>query len=110
LRSGDAGRVVAGDPVTIKIDAFPWRRHGILDGVLGDVGHASFTPEGSQTALHPGHVLLSDTEMGLRNMPTGAALLPGMTLSAEVRIGTRSLLDLLIDPVLRGMRESFREP
>ena len=27
LRSADVGRLAAGDPVSVKVDAFPWRRH-----------------------------------------------------------------------------------
>jgi HlyD family secretion protein len=105
LRSGDAGRVRAGDRVALKIDAFPWKRHGILPGRLSDVGHASFTPEGAREALHPAHVALSPD-----GLPDGAALLPGMTLVAEIHTGTRSVLAFFLDPVLRGLAESLREP
>ena len=43
-------------------------------------------------------------------MPQGSALLPGMTLTADIHTGTRSILDYFLDPLLRGFRESFREP
>ena len=107
VRSSEAGSIAMGDPVTIKIDAFPWRRNGMLQGRLQDVSHGSFTPEGSTTALHAGRVTLSGA---LSNLPPGADVLPGMTLTAEIKTGTRSVLDYFLDPLMRGMTESLREP
>lgn len=109
LRSGDAGRVQAGDAVSLKIDAFPWKRHGILTGELADVGPASFVPEGGTEALHPAHVTFDPATLAA-GLPPGAALLPGMTLTAEIHTGTRSVLAFFLDPVLRGLSEALREP
>ncbi len=33
-----------------------------------------------------------------------------MTLSADIKVGTRSVLDFFLDPLLRGLDESLREP
>lgn len=109
LRSGDAGRVRAGDAVSLKIDAFPWKRHGILPGELADVGPASFVPDGGTDALHPAHVAF-DPAARPEALPPGAAMLPGMTLTAEIHTGTRSVLAFFLDPVLRGLSETLREP
>ncbi len=107
VRSSEAGSIAMGDPVTVKIDAFPWRRNGMLQGRLQDVSHGSFTPEGTTTALHSGRVTLSGD---LTNLPPGAQVLPGMTLTAEIKTGTRTVLDYFLDPLMRGMTESLREP
>lgn len=109
LRSTDAGRAVAGDPVSIKIDAFPWREHGQLTGTLTEVGHASFRAQGAAEAQHPAHVAL-DPAAQLSNLPAAATLLPGMTLSAEIHTGTRSVLATFFDPILRGLAEALRDP
>ncbi|MEO8240881.1 MAG: HlyD family type I secretion periplasmic adaptor subunit [bacterium] len=107
IRSSEAGSIATGDMVTVKIDAFAWRRHGALQGRLQDVSHGSFTPEGSTTTLHSGRVTLTGV---LRDLPPGAALLPGMTLTAEIKTGTRTILDYFLDPMMRGLSESLREP
>ena len=107
IKSSEAGTIAMGDPVTVKVDAFAWRRHGSLSGVLQDVSHGSFTPEGSAGAVHSGRVTLTGT---LSNLPDGASLLPGMTLTAEIKTGTRTILDYFFDPLMRGMSESLREP
>ncbi len=97
LRSGDAGRIQCGDPVAIKIDAFPWKRDGILPGALADVGPASFVPEGGTDALHPAHVTFDPVGFA-EGLPPGADQLPGMTLTAEIHTGTRSVLAFFLDP------------
>ena len=107
IKSSEVGTIAMGDPVTVKVDAFPWRRNGSLTGVLQDVSHGSFTPEGGTQALHSGRVTLSG---GLSDLAPGAGLLPGMTVSAEIKTGTRTTLDYFLDPLMRGMTESLREP
>ena len=107
IKSSEAGTIALGDPVTIKIDAFPWRRNGSLTGQLQDVSHGSFTPEGGAQALHTGRVTLTGN---LTNLPPGAGLLPGMTLTAEIKTGSRTVLDYFFDPLMRGLNESLREP
>ncbi|MBI1173567.1 HlyD family type I secretion periplasmic adaptor subunit [bacterium] len=107
VRSADAGSIEPGDAVDLKIDAFPWRRHGSLAGRLLDVSSASFTPPNATEAQHPARVRL---EGALRDLPSGADLLPGMTLEADVKTGTRSVLDYFLDPLMRGLNEALREP
>ena len=110
LRSADVGRLAAGDPVSVKVDAFPWRRHGELTGTLTEVSRASSMPPGGGEAYHAARVGFATDALALEAMPQGSALLPGMTLTADIHTGTRSILDYFLDPLLRGFRESFREP
>jgi len=42
-------------------------------------------------------------------MPEGAHLLPGMTLQAEVKVGTRSILGYFLSPVLSGLGDALHE-
>ena len=107
IRSSEAGSIAIGDPVTLKIDAFAWRRHGSLQGRLQDVSHGSFTPDGSATALHSGRVTFVGDPTALT---PGAGLMPGMTVSAEIKTGTRTVLDYFLEPLMRGVNESLREP
>lgn len=105
LRSADVGRLREGDAAILKIDAFPWRRHGKISGQLRSVSQESYAPEGQSIAMHRGQITLDPG-----SVPDGERLLPGMTLQSELRIGTRSVLDFFLDPLLRGFRESLREP
>ena len=99
IRSSEAGSIAIGDPVTLKIDAFAWRRHGSLQGRLQDVSHGTFTPDGRATFVGD-----------LTALTPGTGLMPGMTVSAEIKTGTRTVLDYFLEPLMRGVNESLREP
>lgn len=122
IRSADVGYTKQGDPVEVKVDAFPFQRHGVIKGKLLSVSQESFAPNGmiEQTdaqraplpadsgALHRGRVELLSTE--LTNMPEGARLTPGMTVRAEIKVGQRSILSYFLYPITRGLSEAIREP
>ena len=115
--SADVGNVKAGDEVLIKMDAFPFTRHGMAKGELLYISEEASNansltgqvlPDLSGAgAMHRARVRLTDTH--LDRMPEGAHLLPGMTLQAEVKVGTRSILGYFLSPVLSGLGDALHE-
>ena len=99
-----------GDLVRIKLEAFPFQRHGTVEGRVRVI---SETPMGSDLgpAEAPGayHARLSLAPPALREVPGDFRLLPGMALSAEIRIGRRTVLSYFLYPVLRVFDESLRD-
>lgn len=120
ISSADVGYTGPGAEVQVKIEAFPYQRHGILRGRLLSVSEESFTSAGSGGpdappsvpgaggAFHRGRVELLETK--LEKLPERARLFPGMTLTAEINAGSRSVLSYFLYPLTRGLRESIREP
>ncbi len=116
INSGDIGYVHQGQDVVVKVDAFPYQRHGFLHGTLAYVvedsapGTAGETSVGALSggAVHKGRVQLRD--VALKNLPAGAKLIPGMTLSAEIKVGSRRAITFFLYPLIRGLGESLREP
>ncbi len=108
LRSADVGQAHPGDAAVVKVDAFPWQRHGTLAGRLRAIAQDSRGEEGAPlppgVALHRAQVMLDAPVL-----PAGTPM-PGMTVTAEIHVGTRSLLSTLLQPLIRGARESLREP
>lgn len=104
LRSADVGQARPGDAAVVKVDAFPWQRHGALRGRLRAIAQDSRGEDGVPSALHRAQVVL--------DAPTfaGGTPMPGMTVTAEIHVGSRSLLATLLQPLIRGARESLREP
>ena len=49
-------------------------------------------------------------ETKLTNVPSDFRLIPGMTLSAEIVVGQRSVMSYLAWPLTKGMSEAVREP
>jgi HlyD family secretion protein len=118
INSSDVGYTKAGDEVAVKVDAFPYQRHGLLEGSLRNVGEESFSagmigasnPQAPQQigVFHRSQVKLDKT--ALHDLPEGAKLIPGMTVTAEIKVGNRSVLSYFLDPLRRGFSESIREP
>jgi HlyD family secretion protein len=50
------------------------------------------------------------TSAKLRNVPDHYRLIPGMSVTAEIKAGNRTVLSYFLYPLLRGLDESIREP
>lgn len=104
LLSRDAGLVAPGDPVRIRVDAFPWRHHGLIEARLSDVAPSSTVSSAGGPARHAARAaFLAET-----GLPAG--LMPGMTLTGDIVTGHRTILGYFLDPLLDGLGDSLREP
>ena len=56
------------------------------------------------------NVAVSIERNRLVNVPPTATLLPGMTVTADIKVGTRSMWDYVMGGMMRGVGESMREP
>lgn len=104
LRSADVGQARPGDAAVVKVDAFPWQRHGAMQGRLRAIAQDSRGEDGAPSTLHRAQVVLDAPALA------GGTPMPGMTVTAEIHVGSRSLLATLLQPLIRGARESLREP
>ena len=117
IDSIDTGYVKAGDTVRLKIDAFPYQKHGAMSGTIKTIsedafrrdnqGNPSLLAQGTD-AFYLGRVSLGTEK--LKNLPPQAKLLPGMTLSAEIVVGKRSVMSYLLWPLHKTVDESIGEP
>lgn len=108
----DVGYVKQGDRVHVKMDAFPFQLHGTLTGELRTLSEDAFRREaganGGIDAYYLGRVRLTQTR--LARLPEHARLLPGMTVTAEIAVGKRSMISYLLWPLVKALDESLREP
>jgi hypothetical protein len=49
-------------------------------------------------------------EVSLNEVPASFRLMPGMTLTADINVGSRSVFMYLLRGVIRGVHEAMREP
>ena len=112
IDSLDVGYIKIGTKASIKVDAFPFQKHGTLEGTLRTVSQDAFRREssagGGLDAYYGARIALGSAK--LDDMPPNAVLLPGMTLTAEVLVGKRSVLSYLLWPLTKAAKESLREP
>ena len=109
ISPSDVGYLKLNADTNMKFDAFPFQKHGGLKGVLRTISGDSFRQNNSANeAYYLSRINLLDRN--LDNMPEGGRLLPGMTLTAEISVGKRSVMSYLIWPLKKAMTESIREP
>ena len=124
----DIGFVSSGQLVAIKVDTFNFTRYGLLDGTVLSVAQDAVTraksaekvsaaeaasasssssePQG-QELVYVARIGLGTTSMdidGKRIM-----LSPGMAVTAEIKTGTRRLIEYLLSPLQRAAHQAMRE-
>ena len=105
----DVGDLRVDDAVRVKVDAYPFQKHGVLEGRLASIGADALSrpAQGGESYYYLVRVALQSTR--LKQLPESARLLPGMTVSAELVVGQRSVLSYFLYPVIRILDESIRE-
>jgi HlyD family secretion protein len=111
----DAGFVQAEQKARVKLVAYPFQKFGMLDGVVKRVGaDAKERPESAGPAMETMQeaayrALIDLGSNHLESQGRQLRLVPGMLVSAEIHIGTRTVLEYLLSPVQKVAHEAGRE-
>jgi membrane fusion protein, hemolysin D len=122
IAGSDDGNVSVGDPVDIKFDTFQYSRYGLAHGVVRLVSPDSFSAQDEQR--NPtGAVPLSQQAQGvwyrsritldqidLHNTPPNFHLVPGMPVTADIRVGKQTVLRYMLGRMIPLAQEGMREP
>ncbi|RFB76730.1 HlyD family type I secretion periplasmic adaptor subunit [Methylovirgula sp. 4M-Z18] len=110
----DIGQLAIDEPVRIKFEAFPFQKYGTGKGVVRVISQDSFSPDPKVDPAHrttsPYYRVVVDlTDTKLRLPQDRVQLIAGMAVTAEVKVGRRSVMSYFLYPLLRGFDESIRE-
>ncbi|UCG97418.1 MAG: HlyD family type I secretion periplasmic adaptor subunit [Burkholderiales bacterium] len=119
LANEDIGFVEVGQPVKLKLAAYPFQKFGMLEGrVLQISADAIAQSEAARTSgispvaapVQTYRAVIELAEQGLR-LPNGRTLdiAPGMALTAEIHQGRRTVIEYLLSPLQRVAMEAGRE-
>jgi hemolysin D len=116
IAARDVAFVRPGDRCVSKIDAFNFAEHGTAEGAVRWISEGAFTtddngqplPGATAEAYYKARCTIDPA--GLINVPDGFRLIPGMTLTGDVEVGTRSVAFYLLGGFIKGVREAMREP
>jgi HlyD family type I secretion membrane fusion protein len=78
----DIGYIRTGDEVRIKLDAFPFQEHGILQGKVATISEDSFSQEGGYDSKVYYRVRIALETTQLQAVPDDFRLIPGMSMTA----------------------------
>lgn len=116
------GYVHVGDPVALKFDTFPFTQYGMAYGTVRIISADSFTAQDDQrnptgalpmpgTSTLPYYrARIAIDRVALHDVPAGFRLMPGMPVTAEVKVGKRTVLQYLLERILPVASEGMREP
>ncbi|MBE1208473.1 HlyD family type I secretion periplasmic adaptor subunit [Aminobacter carboxidus] len=120
LLNKDKGFVREGQDTRIKLEAFPFTRYGTLNGKVATVSNdaipvgASVNAGGGGVAqgaagplVFPVRITLDRSSIRVDGQDV--ALTPGMSVTAEIKTGSRRVIEFLLDPLIEAKDEAFHE-
>ncbi len=108
VRPKDIAFLHAGQPVKVKITAYDFARYGSLDGEIIRIGADTITrSERSEEEVFVVEIRTSDTMLDASGV--AVEIIPGMVAEVDILSGRKSVLDYLIEPVLKVKDEALRE-
>ena len=111
----------------VKFDTYPFQQCGTRDGKITYISEDAFTGNermmteenmsgdagGRLSKIARGSTYQARIELepgDFRGWAKGAKILPGMTVNAEIKVGDRTVINYVINPFVKALDESIREP
>ncbi|GAN67876.1 HlyD family type I secretion periplasmic adaptor subunit [Acetobacter orleanensis] len=118
----DVGFVRLGDKALVKFATFPYQQYGGADATVRTISADSFvgsssgssqqdnevTPDSSSKEFY--RVRLRVDRYTLHGVPSFFHPLPGMPVTADVRVGKRTIMQYLLNSFMPLMTDGMREP
>ncbi len=102
----DIGHVHNGQSAKLKFVSYDFSRFGSLDGTVNQISASTYLDEENQP-YYRAEISLTKSYLGER--PGELNILPGMTLTADIQTGQKTILEYLLRPVTRGFDNAFHE-
>ena len=106
LENKDIGFVYVGQEAEVKINTFPFTKYGIIEGEVIDMTQDAVADEQQQFRYK---MKVSMNKSVIQVNERTVNLIPGMTVSAEIKTGKRKLIEYVLAPLMRYRQESVRE-
>ena len=114
----DAGLVQAGQAAKLKLTAYPFQQYGLLSGRVKHISPDASEPAEQKSPKNAGiqdqpassfRALIELPEPFMQAEGKHYRLSPGMQVNAEIKLGTRTVLEYLLSPVQKTLHEAGRE-
>lgn len=101
------GRVSVGQEVQVRVDSYDYVRYGTIPATLDMVSATTFTDDLKHDEYYKARITLARDYAGA--VPGQRVIMPGMTVSANIVIGEKSVLAYLLKPIRAAMSNSMTE-
>ncbi len=100
----DIGFIKVGMPVAIKIDTFNFQRFGLIDGTVAKIG-ANAIEDKKMGPIY--EVYIDPKKTSLIVEGEERFLMPGMSATAELKVGKRRIIELFVYPLIKYFNEGI---
>ncbi len=106
VENKDVGFVKNGQVVEIKVETFPFTLYGTIPGTVVSVSDDA-APIEKVGLVYPTRVSMDRATMQVEGKQVN--LSPGMAVTVEIKTGQRRVIEYLLSPLLKSIKESLRE-
>jgi hemolysin D len=106
VENKDVGFVKNGQIVEIKIETFPFTLYGTIPGKVLSVSDDA-APIEKVGLVYPTRVSMDRSTIHVEGRQVN--LSPGMAVTVEIKTGQRRVIEYLLSPLLKSIKESIRE-
>ncbi len=106
VKNMDVGFVREGQPVEIKVETFQFTLYGTIRGHVLTVSNDA-APVEKVGLLYPTRVTMDRSTIQVEGKQVN--LSPGMAVTVEIKTGQRRIIEYLLSPLLKSVKESLRE-
>lgn len=106
LQNKDIGFIHTGQQAEVKIHTFPFTKYGVVNANVVDITADAIDDE-KQGLVYKVRLKMDSSQLYVDSQ--WVDLLPGMSVTAEVKTNKRRLIEFFLSPLLRYKDESIRE-
>jgi len=106
IENKDVGFVREGQPVEIKVETFLFTLYGTIPGRVLSVSDDAASIE-KVGLVYPTRISMDRSTIHVEGKQVN--LSPGMAVTVEIKTGKRRLIEYLLSPLLKSVKESLRE-
>lgn len=107
ISTKDIGHVKVGQTATLRFTNYDFVRFGGIQGILTEIS-ATTILDGSGTPYYKGMISLENEQL-LERLKKVFPILPGMTIIADIKTGSKSLAEYLLKPIHQSATKALHE-
>lgn len=105
LASKDIANINLGNKVKVRVDSYNYVRYGTLDGIVESISASTFKDSNTSPSYYKINIRLKSRSIDKSQIK----LMPGMTVSADIVSGKRTVIEYLLRPIVHSLKMAFTE-
>lgn len=106
IENKDKGFIHVGQTAAVKVDTFQYTKYGTLPGIVVNVSDDAIEDE-KLGLIYAVKVRLEKAELNIEGKNT--KITPGMSVSVEIKTGDRRIIEYVLSPLVKHVKESLNE-